>query len=181
MNDSHVLRATQRFSTTVASRTSRRSLIARATGAAFLVAVGSGLVAEDASAALQCDCDNEPNCNYVHRSDCAADRTRSPCTTGAGPHKSVTCGGLTGVGGQCPSGSTACGSWTCGTMSGCSCANGKVWTDCCATADQCHDESSCICVSDTDGVYRASCCYHHCYNGGPDNCNFIYCRFGKCF
>jgi hypothetical protein len=166
--ESLVLNSTRKLSVFVASRTSRRSFIARTTSVAAAAAVGAAIF-PDPAAALACDCAG-PGCT----TGCGGDRSAGCDANG----HSVSCNGLTGVGGLCPPNSTACGAWTCSCSS---CSSGvRLWTDCCATANQCHDASSCVCVPDTDGVTRGTCCHHHCYQGGPNNCNFIICRFEKC-
>ena len=165
MSDTLILSATRRLSAAVANRTSRRSFIGRASGVAFVAAAATF---PDTAQALTCDCAG-PNCN----NGCG---NRS-IHCGANGH-SVSCKGLTGFGGQCPANTAACGAWSC-TCS--SCTSGvRIWTDCCAANDQCSSTSSCLCVPDTDGVSRPSCCYGHCYQGGQSGCHYIYCRYETC-
>jgi hypothetical protein len=169
MSESMTLAGTQRLSTFVANRISRRSFIGRVSGVAAAAAAGAAAF-PDPAAALTCDCPGggcNTGCN---------DRSKS---CGVNGH-SVTCGGLTGNGGQCPYYTVACGSWGCTCSSQCPGSQVRIWTDCCAIADQCSDPSSCRCVRDTDGVTRPTCCYGHCYQGGGTNCHHIVCRYQKC-
>jgi hypothetical protein len=171
VNESLVLNATRRFSSVVATRSSRRSFIGRAGRFAFVLAAGGAMATRfaDPALALMCDCAG-PGCN----TGCSGDRSK---TCDVGGH-SVSCKGLTGTGGECPNCTVPCGVWTCGCSS---CASGtRIWTDCCANCDQCSSGSSCRCVRDTDMVTRKTCCFRHCYQGGQSDCHFIVCRFEQC-
>lgn len=163
----------------LATTTTRRSFIGLVARAALALAGTPAILwlsAEDALA-LQCDCAGRA-CD----SGCGSGRSCSCQECG----HSVTCKGLTGsgcpstggTGGQCPSGTYACGSWTCScSLPGC--PNGlRTWTDCCDGAGRCSDPSSARCVCDVDGVRRPTCTYRRCYGSGA--CNFIRCRFANC-
>jgi hypothetical protein len=150
---------------------SRRSFLGRVAKYSFAMTVG-GAAAErfvEPALALACDCSG-PGCS----SGCTGDRS---CNCAHCGH-SVSCRGLTGTGGQCPSCTLACGSWVCSCSS---CSSGyRLWTDCCANCDQCGQASSARCVVDTDGVSRPTCTYRHCYSGGESGCSFIVCRYEQC-
>jgi len=172
MPTSQLQRATAGLSTKVASRVSRRSFLGRVGRLTMVMAAAGtivGITAEEAFA-LQCDCDGR-RCD----AGCTGSRTApSGCRTGG---HSVTCNGLTGTGGQCPSNSVRCGSWSC-SCSTSVCASGtRIWTDCCAS---CSSASSCRCVRDTDGVLRRTCCNKKCYVGGSNCSHFIRCRYAQC-
>jgi hypothetical protein len=160
----------------VASRYSRRSFVGHL-GRVAIVLTGSGagvgLLASPASA-LQCDgCD--PDCAQ------GCGNGNCPCSTCG---HSVTCKGLTGTGGRCPSNTFACGSWVCSCPS-CPSPHLRRWTDCCGTG-QCNGGANCHCHSDVDGRSRPTCCYTKCYKtgngGGAGTCSdaYIVCRFEKC-
>jgi hypothetical protein len=165
---------TANLSKNVASRVSRRSFLGRVGRLTMVMAAAGtvvGMTAEEAFA-LQCDCAGR-DCD----AGCSGNRTAPSGCRGTG--HSVTCRGLTGVGGRCPDNTVGCGSWSCGNCS--ACASGvRIWTDCCATG-QCSGASSCRCVRDTDGVLRRTCCNKKCYAGGGSNCShFIRCRYARC-
>jgi hypothetical protein len=164
----------------LATRSSRRSfigLLSRVSLFAVTTPTILGLLADDASANLGCDCLGRPG-----DSGCTGSRL---CSCGECGH-SVSCRGYTGsgcpstggTGGVCPPNTHACGVWTC-PCPGCP-GNLKTWTDCCTTAGQCVNPSSATCVCDTDGVTRATCTYKHFYAGGQAGCNFIVCRHTNC-
>lgn len=175
MNETSVLdRATRRASAAAATRYSRRSFFERVGRYAIVVtatSAGAQLLMENAYATcgLQCDCSGG-NCN----ANCSEDRVIGCDVNG----HSVTCKGLTGVGGTCPANSFACGTWYCSCAS-CS-SNTKMWVDCCGTG-QCDHGSSCACHGDVDGCTRPTCCYKKCWNNGGGSCShYIVCRYGVC-
>jgi hypothetical protein len=166
-----ILTATERLSTLVATRSSRRSFIARSPGLVSIAAVGSGVMTATARAAFLCD--SNRIVDNPTPTGCGGSRT-PPC--GAGD--SVSCGHF-GSSGTCPSGTNFCGDW----LTNCpQCASGlKIWSDCCAANQQCAAASSCVCVTDTDNTQRAHCCFAHQWVGGtPGDCSRIYCRTTAC-
>jgi hypothetical protein len=161
-------RLAQRAGSTI----SRRSFFGKtAKYAAVMVvsAAGVNLRQSPAFAALACDCAHG-NCD----SQCPPSTRGCSCC----PSNSVSCNGLCGQSGACCPNTVACGHWFCGCQG---CGSGiKQWTDCCASANQCNDVSSCHCVNDTDGVNRPTCCNKKCWAGGSASCAYIVCRKGGC-
>lgn len=168
-----------------AAKLSRRSFLGKV-GRYALVAAGStaaiGFLASPAQAhclGFDCGCGGRP-CD----AGCGSGRGCPSCTNCS---HSVTCQGLTGTGGQCPARSSTCGSWTCSCND---CPSGlREWVDCCSDPggdpERCVGDSSCQCVTDTDGhgdgCTRPTCCYRKCYPGGSISaCRFIVCRFSRC-
>jgi len=95
--------ASSELARTAASRISRRSFLGGVGKYGLLLATAGGIIgisADPAASALPCDCAHG-SCT----AGCSGDRGNPGCGRG----NSITCRGLTGQGGVCPTNTSACG------------------------------------------------------------------------